>query len=202
MRDTLYYSARVGAAPLSLAALQGQVVTVLRHLRREGYFQQYLGLDCPSGFVPGLLGPRPFEQLELLAGRPGLFTVEDCWRAYDEAELFDVVELHYDHVSRPTGCGRWHDHPACGWHHAVFDRAAGQAVMRRYLDPLLARYGLGAHLGERGQIRLAEDRPRAEVVVIDVRYEATPVMTGPAREFAPPRLARPALLAHHHYQRS
>ncbi|BDG08167.1 hypothetical protein [Anaeromyxobacter paludicola] len=180
MTPHLYYSARTGAAPLSFEELKPQVVAVLRHLRREGFFQEWMGVECPSGFTPGRLGPEPRQQLELLAGRAGLFPVEARWRGYGEPELFDVIELLYDHVSRPLSPGRWHDHPECGWHYVAFDRAGGREVMRRYLAPLLARYGGGVQLDEAGLSRREARSDGDEVVVIDVRYQATPIMRVPA----------------------
>ena len=69
---------------------------------------------------------------------------------YTEEDLFDVIEVLYDHVSRPVDS--WYC-PSCGVvHYLAFDRLKGQNEYRFVMTEQLRDYGQGYELSEKGEI--------------------------------------------------
>lgn len=144
-----------GRGVLDPTGLRTLLFAKYRDFVARNYFQEAEGFDCvDQGFIPGFMGLEPrMYALERL-GRTDIWP-PDKDREYSEEDLFDLVEFLYDTVSKPDK-GSYHSWGDCGWHGETWDRKAGRDEFRAQVNPLLARFGDGWELTERGEIiRLA-----------------------------------------------
>jgi hypothetical protein len=151
-----YFSARAGkngaAASLSYDALIKLFLSAHQHFAREGYFNEQFGFWCvDQEDVPGRAGSDVPNYVMFQLRRDGLWPVNEAWIHYKEHDLFDMIEFLHDHVSKPTG-GHFHSYADCGMHWTEFDEQAGRDEYRKTLNPLLASYGPGYELNQRGEI--------------------------------------------------
>lgn len=134
--------------------LKALVRAVYLRLRREGYFQQALGYQCvDAGDVSGTLGNQDsVEAFVFLRLRtPNLWPFDVQIDDYSDHELFDMIELLFDIVSKPTD-NYYHSYGDCGYHYSKFDQAAGQQFFRDELNVILADYQSGYELSREGEI--------------------------------------------------
>ena len=82
-----------------------------------------------------------------------LFPIETHIERYSEDNLFDVIELLYDLVSKPTK-GNFHSWSNCGWHYSEFDKNVGQSEFLSQINPQLNDYQEGYELSQKGEILL------------------------------------------------
>jgi hypothetical protein len=121
-------------------------------LRNKEYFQQWLGYECvDDGKVPGEAGDVDVFIMKRLR-KDNLWPIHEKLEAYTEDDLFDMLELLYDHVSRPLE-GRHHSYNACGWHYDTFDKAGGQQEFRDEMNDFLADYTSGYQLSDQGEVQ-------------------------------------------------
>lgn len=155
-----YYSTRTGKNPagkrLDLSALKGLFMAVYEGFERRGYFQEAFGYYCiDAQDVPGTAGPDVEAYVLLKLRKSNMWPIgTECGR-YKEDDLFDVVELLYDEVSKPTG-GSYHSYGDCGWHYSEFDKGAGQEEFENRINELLGDYGEGYELSNGEILSLAE----------------------------------------------
>ncbi|MBU2600825.1 MAG: hypothetical protein KKA32_01465 [Actinobacteria bacterium] len=156
MRDEPYYSVRTGKHPtggrLDLDGLKRLFTSVFERLSDEGYFQEVVGFNCvDAGFVPGSAGADTeaffFQHLK----KRHLWPLPSRVGHFSEDDLFDVMELLYDVVSKGVD-GYHHDWNNCGWHYETFDRSAGQVEYRAAINGILREYDCGYELTARGEI--------------------------------------------------
>lgn len=151
-------------------------------LESAGYFQESLGYDCvDSGFVPGTVGNDLKAELVLTLRKPHLWPIPQTISAWEEDDVFDMVEFIYDHTSKPTKC-YYHDYSGCGLHCSEFDKKEGQRDYRQKINRILGAYDSGFELSETGEVlalaptgfeRLLEaDVPDDEKGNIGARVEA------------------------------
>lgn len=151
-----YFSERHGRGPkadaLSYEQIRRLAVSVLDHFRQREYFQEALGYHCvDDGDVPGTLGPDPGAYFLRVLVRDNVWPHWDevhhgeldgsyfrgpRWMSWSADEMFDIVEVLHDLVSKPLH-GRYHDFANCGWHYATFDRNVGQQEYRDELNKVL-----------------------------------------------------------------
>lgn len=157
MKNRPYYSARTGSSQngmqIDLPILRRFVESTYSKYVRNGYFQESLGYECvDTGVIPGYMG----EDVELYAlvrlKKPSIFPF-DRSHNYTEADLFDLIEFMFDHISKPID-GFHHDWYNCGWHYSTFDKQAGQVEFREEVNPVLRDYGNGWELDNKGEILL------------------------------------------------
>ena len=97
-----YYSVRKGRT-LDLAGLKTIFNAVFVQFSEKDYFVEALGFYCvDAGFVPGLVGTHPELYFLRQLRKSGLWPISDHLHLYSEDDLFDVIELTYDLVSKPT----------------------------------------------------------------------------------------------------
>jgi hypothetical protein len=121
-------------------------------LEEKGYFQEAFGYDCiDDGYVPGKLGRDVNVHFVLKLRKYHLWPIKECHLQYEESDLFDVIELLYDHVSKPLS-GRNHTYGNCGWHYNSFDKRGGQNYYRSRINELLSDYHEGYELSQDGEI--------------------------------------------------
>lgn len=156
MRDRPYFSVRTGKHPtggrLDLDGLKRLFLAAFLQLEADGYFQEMFGFECvDAGEIPGSVG-RDIEAFFFRKLRKqGLWPIEPFIQTYSEDDLFDVIELLHDCVSKGVG-GNYHSWNDCGWHYSTFDAQAGQNDYRVAINDILAEYRPGHRLTSDGEL--------------------------------------------------
>lgn len=167
-----YYSARTGkvstAVGIDLDALRRAFRPLFDKLEDQGFFQVAFGERFGSAWRPGTLGDVRLHILRRLH-KEDLWPVQDHVHRYKEDDLFDMIELLFDHVSKPLkktqstilGYGpRFHD----------FDRKVGCREFRAAINDLLADYKQGYELTGRGEVRAAPASGMEPLMAEKVRH--------------------------------
>ena len=152
-----YYGVRTGADPkaaaLDLDRLKDLVLATYKQLSSKGYWDEAFGFWCVD--VDQRFAGTAGEDLEnyvFMATHKELWPIDSLTLyGYSEADLFTMIELLFDNVSKPIG-GQMHDHGNCGMHWDQFDREAGRDEFRGHMCRLLKIYGPGYELNARGEI--------------------------------------------------
>lgn len=110
-----------------------------------------LGYGCVDGDIDGSVGANVSAYVDLRTMQPGLWPVREAITNYTEAQLFDMVEFMFDHVSKPVE-GWQHTFCDCGWHWKTFSSVDGRAAYRECVNPLLESYSSGFTLNGKGEI--------------------------------------------------
>ncbi|MCB9217814.1 MAG: hypothetical protein H6616_18280 [Ignavibacteria bacterium] len=155
-RNRKYYSERKGRDPkvagIDFEGLLRFSKKLLLYFEKEGYFQKSLGFTCvDQGFIPGEFGHDLEGAVFLKLGKSGLTPIQSKIEAYSDEDLFDMLELLYDHCAKPIG-GYFHDWNDCGWHRDAFDLNAGRKEFREKFNELLSIYGDGFELSNDGEV--------------------------------------------------
>ena len=156
MGEREYYSVRSGTHPsggrLDLRGLRRLFRALYERFYDEGYFQEVIGFDCvDQGFVPGTAGDDTEAFVFMHLKKPDMWPIDENSHAYSEADIFDLMELLHDVVSKGVD-GYHHDWDNCGWHYESFDQPAGRAAFRRAVNEILADYGTGYEMSLKGEI--------------------------------------------------
>jgi hypothetical protein len=160
-RPRAYYSARRGVDPrvraFDIDQLRRLVKSTFTALEERGYFQQAMGYYCvDAGEVVGEMGSDIDAYILRRLKKADLWPLTDRIDEYTEEDIFDMIELLHDYVSKPVD-GRYHDFAGCGWHYSTFDRPAGQEGFRMELNDILPSYDTGYELSPDGEVlHLAE----------------------------------------------
>lgn len=151
-----YYSARAGrseVSQLNLDQARSLFRSTFESFERRFYFQEALGYSCvDEQDVAGTMGSDISAFFLRKLRKPDLWPISERITAYSQDDLFDVIELLYDHVSRPVR-GRFHDFASCGWHYSAFDRRSGRNAFRREVNEFLVDYEEGFELSDSGEIQ-------------------------------------------------
>lgn len=158
MNSRRYYSVRKGINPnsasIDLRLLKTLFIETYTDLLNKDFFQESFGYYCvDEGDVPGTLGSNIKAQFQRRLRKDDLWPIYEKCQDYTEDDLFDVIELLYDLVSKPCE-GTYHSFNNCGWHYSSFDRDAGRNQYRIAINELLADYDDGYELSEEGEILL------------------------------------------------
>lgn len=150
-----YYSVRTGRHPesdrISLHSLLKLFKITYCDLYGKGYFTEAFGFECvDAGYVPGTVGADIDGYLFRKLRKENLWPIQNRYTEYTEDDLFDIIELLYDHVSKPVD-GWYHPYNDCGMHWKTFDRESGQNEFILEINNLLADYG-NYELSSRGEI--------------------------------------------------
>lgn len=122
-------------------------------LEKKGYFQEAFGYNCVDGYVPSTVGSNIQAYFKLKLRKTHLWPIKYLYSKYNESDLFDVIELLYDHVSEPIS-GWSHEYANCGFHYDTFTKKNGQAYYRTIINEILNDYNEGYELSRVGEIRL------------------------------------------------
>jgi hypothetical protein len=182
-----YYSARTGrnvaATQLDLDSLKRLFLSVFGELRRKGYFQEALGLYCVDqvDLMPGRVGKDIGAYFLRQLRRPDLWPINTGIAQYSEDDLFDVIELTHDLISKPVD-GTYHSFDDCGWHYSKFESDEGQREYRQELNPLLKDYAPGYELSPGGELvtrgdsdlhaLMEQETPELDATNVDGRVNA------------------------------
>ncbi|MDQ3964689.1 MAG: hypothetical protein M3277_12395 [Actinomycetota bacterium] len=151
-----YYSARRGQNPavtrFDLPQLRRLVSSTFTALEERYFFQQAFGYSCvDAGEVPGEMGSDINAYILRRLRKDEMWPLVKRVEQYSEEDIFDMIELLHDHVSKPID-GHYHDYAGCGWHYSSFDREAGQQTFRAEINDFLPDYGTGYELSEDGEV--------------------------------------------------
>jgi len=154
-QSRLYYSARRSgsqAMRLDLDTLKTLFDSVYSHLQTNGFFDEAFGSFCvDAGDIDGTIGSNVEAYVLFKLMKKNIWPIHEKLEAYNEADLFDVIEFLFDHVSEPQQKD-YHSWNNCGYHYSDFDKAKGQQEYRNRINPLLARYGEGYELTDKGEL--------------------------------------------------
>jgi len=143
-----YYSVRKSTNGLTLDGLKGIFGAVFRQFEEN----QYFGSHCvDQGWSPGSTGSKPEIYFLRHLRKPDLWPVVEKLESYTEDDLFDVIELLYDLVSKPLD-GNYHSWQNCGMHYSTFNQPSGRAEFRSEMNEILLDYKDGFELAENGEI--------------------------------------------------
>jgi len=151
-----YYSVRAGKHPtggrLDLNGIKYLADSAFSQFWERGYFQEVFGHNCvDAGLIPGRAGTDIKAFFFNKLRRHDIWPIAENIKDYDEGDLFDVIELLHDCVSRPIG-GNFHSWNECGWHYETFDQQAGQKEFRASMNEILRDYKIGYELTANGEI--------------------------------------------------
>ena len=151
-----YYSIRTEKSPdlkyINLQLLRELFRAVYLDFVKKDYFFEAFGYTCvDTGFNSGIAG----DDIEIFFFRKlrkrNLWPIERKYDEYSEDDLFDVIELLFDLVSKPIG-GYFHSFSNCGYHWSKFDKQSGQTEFQQEINIILNDYEGGYTLSEKGEI--------------------------------------------------
>jgi len=167
-----YYSQRKGttSTKISLEALKEIFSSIFQDFRLRGYFDEYFGIICTDGDIPGKIGQNIEGYVLRKIRKNNLWPILEKYNNYSEEDLFDMIEFIFDHVSFPLKKDAFfHEWNDCGWHYKNFDQIHGQLDYANELNQFLNDYKdgfeLNSHSGEILYLLKPEFRPLLEAVV-------------------------------------
>jgi len=144
--------------------MQYLFIPLYNDLEEKGDFQEAFGHDCvDGGYVPGKVGRDVNVHFALKLHKYHLWPIKENYLQYEESDLFDVIELLYDHISEPLS-GSSHGSYNCCWHYSSFNKRDGQIYYRPRINELLSDYQEGYELSRDGEI-LHKAIPGAETLL-------------------------------------
>ncbi len=169
MSSKKYYSLRKGVdSKIDFNLMKELFFSTFQTLSSEGYFQESMGYDCvDAGYVPGRMGENVgFYFLKKLR-KTDLLPIHEKYTEYTEEDIFDVIELLYDEVSKPT-YGQYHDWADCGWHYSKFNKKDGQKKFYGEINEFLKDYDIGYELSLSGEILEKGDYGFEDLLIKDL----------------------------------
>lgn len=145
-----YYSVRTtnntNKGKFDLLALQELFLGIYDNFVENSYFQEAFGYDCvDAGYTNGTLGSNVKLYFYRKLKKRDLWPINEYIQNYDNVDLFDVIELLYDLVSKPVD-GYYHNWNDCGWHYNSFDKESGQQEFRTEVNEILEEFDEGYEL--------------------------------------------------------
>lgn len=121
-------------------------------LARAGYFLEAFGHHCVDGeFVRGTAGPDVERYILRQLKKGYLWPITAYAYRLEEDDIFDLVELLYEHVSQSSGDVEWDSQCLeCGAQ--SFDRNAGRLEFRAAVNDILRDYDVGYELTAEGEV--------------------------------------------------
>ena len=169
-----YYSMRKNPVKkLDLDNLKRMFLAVFHDFMAREYFSEQFGYCCvDQGDVPGKAGHDLKNYILRNLRKENLWPIDDNYGAYQEDDLFDVIEFLFDHISKPID-GTYHSYNNCGTHYTTFNKPIGQKEFRVEMNELLKDYQDGYELSETGEmlsmgVSGAENLLKAKLPTYDV----------------------------------
>ncbi|WP_437587891.1 hypothetical protein [Sorangium sp. So ce1000] len=168
MSKKLYYAARtgdVGPIRIDLETLRGLFGSIYQRFALDGYFDEAFGIWCvDAGNVPGTAGSDIEGFFFLKLRKRDLWPIHKHHSNYSESDIFSIIELLYDLVSKPDkSTGRYHGFNDCGWHFQDFDKPTGQQEFRAAINEIISDYESGFTLSHDGQVISAKQCATASI---------------------------------------
>lgn len=151
-----YFSVRTGKHPsagrLDLLGLKRLLLALFRQFQNDDFFQESFGFTCvDSGFIAGYAGEDVEAFFFRKLRKQNLWPIDDNIEHYSEDDLFDVIELLFDCISKGVE-GNYHSWNQCGMHYSTFNKQTGQNEFRSQINEILADYSSGFSLTVQGEI--------------------------------------------------
>ena len=157
-----YYSQREGGGKseeiISLEKLKEFFGIVYREYYEKKYFCEKLELGCCVDYSDEDLSGFLFKKLR----KTNLWPLFDDERLelngklkdYSKSDLFDVIELLFDSISKPilNDGDQYHSWGECGYHHKEYSQVDGQEEFRKDINEFLNDFENGYELSEDGEI--------------------------------------------------
>jgi len=155
------YSIRMGTNPnakgFPLDKIREMFLSVHEELRRDGYFDEFLGSYCvDDGFIPGKVA-SPHMDIVVRVRKDNLWPIAERGAYYSEDDLFDMVEYLFAVVSKPL-TGDYHSYSDCGMHWKTFNKRQGEEHFRAKINGILDLYEKRFELSKDGEILHKPDR--------------------------------------------
>ncbi len=156
MEERKYFSIRTGRNPnvvnIDLDLLRNLFHATYSSFNKKDYFQEAFGFYCVDvGYISGYVGDDIETFIFKKLRKQQLWPLSSMYSDYTEDDLFDMIELLYDLISKPEN-GTYHSWNNCGWHYDTFDRDAGRKEFRDEVNDFLSDYQDGWELSENGEI--------------------------------------------------
>lgn len=156
MSERNYYSVRTGnnqgLIQVELDLLQRLFYATYTDFTNKEYFQQALGKYCvDEGQIFGFVGSDIDLYFLRKLRKQELWPIQDKYKDYSEDDIFDVIELLYDLISKPID-GNYHSWNDCGWHYDTYDKETGRKEFLEEINKILKDYHDGWELSETGEI--------------------------------------------------
>ncbi|SLK12951.1 MULTISPECIES: hypothetical protein [unclassified Paenibacillus] len=156
-----YYSARTGkntGENFPIETLRELVFKTYYFFYEKEYFQEAFGKMCvDAGLISGTCGSDIQGYFLRKLRKHCIWPIDDFYMNYSDDDIFDVIELLFDLVSKPIE-GTHHDWSNCGWHYSDFDKNLGQEEFRVEINEILRDYKQGYELSNDGEILLLGDK--------------------------------------------
>lgn len=169
MPSNEYYSVRTGVESgtleLTFDELKQLVFSGYRKFEDQGYFAEAYGRDCvDSGPTIGKMGANvELFFLQRLRKRD-LWPIHDNIANYSEHDLFSVLELLHEYVSKPQ-YSYYHEWNNCGNHYDNFDAELGQEEFLTEVNTALRDYQEGRYqLSPGGEVLEVPDSGLEELI--------------------------------------
>jgi hypothetical protein len=164
MRKRPYYSVRTGKHPtggkLHISDVKRLFLSEYLRLSGLGRFQEVFGHDCvDAGHIAGTAGADIDSFIFAKLKKRHLWPInEDRLGSYEEDDLFDIIELLHDCVSKGVK-GFHHTWGECGWHYETFgEPVAAQQEYRDAINAILSDYERPHEVTKDGEV--VEQGPR------------------------------------------
>ncbi len=155
MKRRNYFSTRTGiiadTPEINLDTLKRLYIITYDKLEKEGYFQEYFGVDCVDLEKVGELGTDIDSVIFVNIHKDDLWPLRIKIRDYTEDDLFDMIEFMHDHCTKPIS-GTYHSYNNCGYHYNVFSEEDGHQDYREKLNDILKDYKEGYEISVKGEI--------------------------------------------------
>ncbi len=136
------------AAPLPEWKVARQVRSLVEKLLKDGYYDATFGVRCPEPENSDGWKPSPQYELERLVGKGDLWTADPEYE-WDNADLFDFIEVFHDLAARPTKA--WYCHYCDELHPQEFSAESGQPLYRALVNRLLDKGTIDLRIAESGE---------------------------------------------------
>ncbi len=167
-----YYSVRNGInhnfSGFNLDVLKKLILDLYIEFENKGYFQEYFGYYCvDQDFVSGLLGQNIDAQIYRLLRKDNIWPISEKMEQYSEDDLFDVIELLFDNISKPID-GVYHQYNQCGWHYSKFNQNEGRREFLEKINDILSEYGSGFKIDQDGIILVKDEKELSSIYSADI----------------------------------
>ncbi|WP_068505807.1 hypothetical protein [Paenibacillus kribbensis] len=161
MTKRQYYSVRAGkntGENFPIETLRELIFRTYHFFYEKEYFQEAFGKMCvDAGLISGTCGSDIQGYFLRKLRKHSIWPIDDFYTKYSDDDIFDVIELLFDLVSKPIE-GTYHDWSDCGWHYSDFDKNLGQEEFRVEINEILRDYKQGYELSNDGEVLLLGDK--------------------------------------------
>jgi hypothetical protein len=155
-----FYSQRTGTnqniSGFSLDVVKETFLRVYAAMRRDGYFDEYLGSYCVNqGDVTGIVNDPDLDIL-LKVRKKDLWPIDQKYQFYNEDDLFDIIEYLFTVVSEPVD---GHLNAFTGdMHWEKFDKERGERHYRNVVNDVLDLFVDDYEISEEGDVLQKPDK--------------------------------------------